>query len=76
VRGQALDHRRVEGDQGRRAARPAAASSSILVPIRHARALHADVPGSRHADLDSGHVVVRERPAELTALIKDFVLAG
>ncbi|MFI6927515.1 alpha/beta fold hydrolase [Nonomuraea spiralis] len=44
-----------------------------LVPVEHARALHAALPGSRYAELDSGHVVLHERPAEVTALIRDFV---
>ncbi|MEV4170564.1 hypothetical protein [Nonomuraea sp. NPDC049709] len=32
-----------------------------LVPVERARAL----PGGEYAELDSGHVVVHERPAEL-----------
>ncbi|NUO98493.1 MAG: alpha/beta hydrolase [Nonomuraea sp.] len=44
-----------------------------LVPVEHARALHAALPGSQYAELDSGHVVLHERPDEVTALIRDFV---
>ncbi len=44
-----------------------------LVPVEHARALHAAIPGSEYAELDSGHVVLHERPAEITALIREFV---
>ncbi|MFK4039214.1 alpha/beta fold hydrolase [Nonomuraea wenchangensis] len=44
-----------------------------LVPVEHARALHAATPGSEYAELDSGHVVLHERPAEITALIREFV---
>ncbi|WP_188194277.1 alpha/beta fold hydrolase [Nonomuraea sp. SYSU D8015] len=44
-----------------------------LIPVEHARALHAAIPGSEYAELDSGHVVLHERPAEVAALIRDFV---
>ncbi|MEV1004410.1 alpha/beta hydrolase [Nonomuraea sp. NPDC050202] len=44
-----------------------------LVPVEHARAMHAAVPGSEYAELDSGHVVLHERPAEVTALIREFI---
>ncbi|SEH01647.1 Pimeloyl-ACP methyl ester carboxylesterase [Nonomuraea solani] len=44
-----------------------------LIPVEHARALHAALPGSEYAELDSGHVVLHERPAEITALIRDFI---
>ena len=47
-----------------------------LVPVEHARALHAALPGSEYAELDSGHVVLHERPAEVTALIRDFIGRG
>lgn len=45
-----------------------------LVPVEHARALHAAVPGSEYAELDAGHVVLHERPAEITDLIRTFIL--
>ncbi|MFI7618378.1 alpha/beta fold hydrolase [Nonomuraea terrae] len=44
-----------------------------LIPVEHARALHAALPGSQYAELDSGHVVLHERPAEITALIRGFI---
>ncbi|QFY13215.1 alpha/beta fold hydrolase [Nonomuraea phyllanthi] len=44
-----------------------------LIPVEHARALHAALPGSEYAELDSGHVVLHERPAEVSALIRDFI---
>ncbi|GAA2209739.1 alpha/beta fold hydrolase [Nonomuraea monospora] len=44
-----------------------------LVPVAHARALHAAIPGSQYAELDSGHVVLHERPQEVTTLIRDFI---
>ncbi|MEV4106569.1 alpha/beta hydrolase [Nonomuraea sp. NPDC049695] len=44
-----------------------------LIPVEHARALHAALPGSEYAELDSGHVVLHERPAEVTKLIREFI---
>ncbi|TMR09546.1 alpha/beta fold hydrolase [Nonomuraea turkmeniaca] len=44
-----------------------------LIPVEHARALHAALPGSEYAELDGGHVILHERPTEVTALIRDFV---
>ncbi|MCK2213497.1 alpha/beta fold hydrolase [Actinomadura sp. ATCC 31491] len=44
-----------------------------LIPVEHARAMHAAIPGSEYAELDSGHVVLHERPAEITALIRGFL---
>ncbi|WP_336210850.1 alpha/beta fold hydrolase [Nonomuraea sp. LPB2021202275-12-8] len=46
-----------------------------LVPVEHARALHAAIPGSAYAELESGHVVVHERPAEITELIRNFIVS-
>ncbi|UBU12731.1 alpha/beta fold hydrolase [Nonomuraea gerenzanensis] len=48
-------------------------TQDYLVPVEHARAMHAAVPGSEYAELDSGHVVLHERPAEVTALIREFI---
>ncbi|WP_043623938.1 alpha/beta fold hydrolase [Nonomuraea candida] len=48
-------------------------TQDYLIPVEHARALHAAIPGSEYAELDSGHVVLHERPAEVTALIRDFI---
>ncbi|RKN44953.1 alpha/beta fold hydrolase [Streptomyces hoynatensis] len=47
-----------------------------LSPPHHARAVHAAIPGSRYAELDSGHAVQAERPAELARLARGFLLAG
>ncbi|MFI7125679.1 alpha/beta fold hydrolase [Nonomuraea sp. NPDC050153] len=44
-----------------------------LIPVEHHRALHAALPGSEYAELDSGHVVLHERPAEVTTLIREFI---
>ncbi|MER5418861.1 alpha/beta fold hydrolase [Streptosporangium roseum] len=48
-------------------------TQDYLVPVEHSRELHRLIPGSRYAELDSGHVVVLERPAELTELIREFI---
>ncbi|WP_214408384.1 alpha/beta fold hydrolase [Sphaerisporangium fuscum] len=43
------------------------------VPVENARELHAGIPGSVYAEIDSGHVVVFERPEEVVRLLRDFV---
>ncbi|MFY1686689.1 alpha/beta fold hydrolase [Plantactinospora sp. WMMB782] len=43
------------------------------VPVGHARELHAAISGSQYREIDSGHVVLFERPAEFAALVRDFV---
>ncbi|GAA3473582.1 alpha/beta fold hydrolase [Nonomuraea roseola] len=50
-------------------------SQDHLVPVSNARALHEGIAGSSYAELDSGHVVLLERPAEITTLIRDFILS-
>ncbi len=42
------------------------------IPVELTRELHAALPGSTYAEVDSGHVVVYEKPAEVAKLIKDF----
>ncbi|MEV4474222.1 alpha/beta fold hydrolase [Nonomuraea salmonea] len=49
------------------------AAKDYLIPVEHSRALHAAIPGSAYAELDSGHVVLHERPEEVTRLIRNFV---
>jgi pimeloyl-ACP methyl ester carboxylesterase len=44
-----------------------------MVPIEASRRLHAAIPGSRYAEIDSGHLVLRERPEELVSLVRDFL---
>lgn len=44
-----------------------------MLPVENARAVHAAIPGSRYAELDSGHVARLERPDELVTLIRDFL---
>jgi pimeloyl-ACP methyl ester carboxylesterase len=46
-----------------------------VVPVERARALHDAIAGSQYAEIDSGHVVVFERPAELLDTVQKFLLA-
>lgn len=43
------------------------------VPVENARELHAAIPGSTYAEIESGHVVLFEQPGEFTKLVKDFL---
>ena len=43
-----------------------------LVPIRYARELHETIPGSEYVEIDSGHLVPVEKPAELLKIIDEF----
>ncbi|MEU5882992.1 alpha/beta hydrolase [Spirillospora sp. NPDC047279] len=45
-----------------------------FVPAWGPAALHEGISGSRYTEIDSGHLVLFERPAELTELIRGFVL--
>ncbi|KAB2349063.1 alpha/beta fold hydrolase [Actinomadura rudentiformis] len=45
-----------------------------LVPAWGPVALHEGIPDSRYTEIDSGHLVLFERPAELTEIIRGFVL--
>jgi pimeloyl-ACP methyl ester carboxylesterase len=44
-----------------------------MVPVSKPRELHAAIAGSDYAELDSGHVVLAERPAEFTKLVREFL---
>lgn len=44
-----------------------------LIPVEHSRALHESITGSEYVEIDSGHVVVFEKPVELVAIIRDFL---
>ena len=44
-----------------------------MVPISHSYALYASIPNATFVDVRAGHLVVRERPAELFKRIHDFV---
>lgn len=43
------------------------------IPVQNARELHAAIGGSQYAELDSGHVVLFERPDEFVTLVRDFL---
>lgn len=45
----------------------------ITTPLRHARMLFGGIADSRFAEINSGHGVVHERPAELFTMIDEFV---
>ncbi|BAJ25924.1 MULTISPECIES: alpha/beta hydrolase [Kitasatospora] len=49
------------------------ATQDQVIPVGHSRELHRAIRGSRYAEIDSGHNIPYERPAELTALITDFL---
>lgn len=44
-----------------------------LIPVGNSRELVAAIPGGVYAELDSGHVVLAERPEEFTRLVGDFI---
>jgi pimeloyl-ACP methyl ester carboxylesterase len=43
------------------------------VPVENARELHAAIEGSTYAEIESGHVVLFEQPAEFVKLVKEFI---
>ncbi len=49
------------------------ASRDQVIPVHHARELHAGIAGSRYAELDSGHNVLLEQPQQLASLIDGFL---
>jgi pimeloyl-ACP methyl ester carboxylesterase len=46
-----------------------------VVPVERARALHEAIAGSQYAEIDSGHVVVFEQPAEFLGTVQKFLQA-
>ena len=44
-----------------------------LAGVEAARLLFASLPDARYAEIDSGHAVLVERPAEVLAIIREFV---
>ncbi|MGD3112996.1 alpha/beta fold hydrolase [Streptomyces sp. YGL11-2] len=51
-------------------------TQDVTVPVEHARAVHAAVPGSSYAEVDAGHVMVIERQEEFVKLVRDFTDGG
>lgn len=50
------------------------ASQDTLVPPAHAEAYSSEIPGARLAEIDdAAHLCTIERPAEVAALLRDFV---
>ncbi len=43
------------------------------VPAEHSRELAAAIPGAGYTEIDSGHMVIFEKPVELVKLIQDFI---
>jgi pimeloyl-ACP methyl ester carboxylesterase len=43
------------------------------VPTQHSRDLAAAIPNSSYVEMDSGHMVVFERPLEFVKLVNDFI---
>jgi pimeloyl-ACP methyl ester carboxylesterase len=48
------------------------ATQDDLAGIDQARMFFASLPNARYAEIDSGHAVLAERPAEVLALIREF----
>jgi pimeloyl-ACP methyl ester carboxylesterase len=44
-----------------------------VIPVEQVRLLHGSIAGSQFAEIDSGHLVVFERPTELVAAIHKFL---
>lgn len=47
-----------------------------MVPVTGSRQLHAAIPGSTYAEVDTGHLAIYEKPDEITTLVRDFIQAG
>lgn len=48
-------------------------TQDATVPVGNARELQAAIAGSRYAEIDSGHVVLYERPGEFVELVMGFI---
>lgn len=48
------------------------ATHDALVPVETSREIHAAIPGSSYAELDTGHVSRAERPDDFVKLVRDF----
>ncbi|WP_405970341.1 alpha/beta hydrolase [Streptomyces sp. NBC_00988] len=45
----------------------------MLIPVEHSREIHRTVKNSEYAELESGHMVVFEKTAELVQLVSEFL---
>ncbi|AVI00222.1 alpha/beta hydrolase (plasmid) [Streptomyces sp. WAC00288] len=43
-----------------------------MVPVRHSKALFGAIPDARYTEIESGHAVIFERPAQLVQIIDQF----
>ncbi|WBB58488.1 alpha/beta hydrolase [Streptomyces sp. WMMC500] len=44
-----------------------------LIPVENARAVHEAIPGSDYTEIESGHLVLFEKPTELVLRIRNFL---
>lgn len=44
-----------------------------VIPVERARLLHDGIAGSEYAEIDSGHMVMFEKPAEFVAVCRNFL---
>jgi pimeloyl-ACP methyl ester carboxylesterase len=47
-----------------------------VVPVERVRLLHQAIAGSQYAEIDSGHVVPFEQPADLVKICQEFLFSG
>ena len=50
-----------------------ASNPDAAVPTEHSRQLHAAIPNSTYVELDSGHMVLFEKPLEFVKLVNEFI---
>lgn len=43
-----------------------------MVPVAHARELHAAIPGAEYLEIDGGHLVLAEQPGDIADVIREF----
>ncbi|MFF2555401.1 alpha/beta fold hydrolase [Nocardia sp. NPDC058058] len=48
-------------------------SDDALISARYSREVAADIPDATYAEIESGHIVMAEQPAELAKLVGDFL---
>jgi pimeloyl-ACP methyl ester carboxylesterase len=47
-----------------------------VIPVEHARELHAGIEGAEYVEIPTGHLGLLEQPDVVAKLIRDFLLAG
>ena len=47
-----------------------------VIQVERVRLLHEAIAGSQYAEIDSGHVVPFEQPAELVKTCQEFLFSG